>query len=85
MDKPSGALGNPEIAGRPELIQGTRQVVYPGMGPLTEWSVLNTKNKSYSVSAEVDVRDSGADGVIVALGGVIGGWSLYAKEGEPRY
>jgi arylsulfatase len=55
------------------------------MGPLTGWSILNTKNKSYSVTAEVDVRDSGADGVIVALGGVIGGWSLYAKKGKPKY
>ncbi len=28
---------------------------------------------------------SGADGVIIALGGLIGGWSLYTKGGKLKY
>jgi arylsulfatase len=67
------------------LITGKRQRLFPGMGRLTEWSVLNTKNKSFSTTAEVVVPESGAEGVIVAQGGVIGGWSLYAKAGKPKY
>jgi hypothetical protein len=48
-------------------------------------SVVNIKNKSHAVTAEVVVPDSGAEGVIIAQGGSIGGWSLYAKDGKPRY
>ena len=55
------------------------------MGRLTESSIVNTKNKSHALTAEVIVPASGADGVIVALGGIIGGWSLYAKGGKPKY
>jgi arylsulfatase A-like enzyme len=75
----------PEIAGRPTLIQGERQLLFAGMGRLSENSVVNIKNKSHSVTAEIEVADGGAEGVIVAQGGSIGGWSLYLKEGKPRY
>jgi arylsulfatase len=85
LDDRFAERGNPELAGRPELITGTRQVVYGGMGRLTEWALLNTKNKSYSITAEVDVPASGAEGVIVALGGITGGLSLYAKGGRPKF
>jgi hypothetical protein len=85
LDDRFAERGNPEIAGRPELITGTRQVVYGGLGRLTEWAVLNTKNKSYSITAEVDVPAAGAEGVIVALGGITGGLSLYAKGGKPKF
>jgi arylsulfatase len=43
------------------------------------------KNQSYALTAEVVVPDSGAEGVILAQGGVSGGQSLYAKGGKPRY
>jgi arylsulfatase len=76
---------NPEIAGRPQLIQGNRQLLFGGMGRLSEYSVLALKNKSYSITAEVVVPDSGAEGVIVAQGGLTGGWSIYAKEGKPKF
>jgi arylsulfatase A-like enzyme len=55
------------------------------MGRLTESSIVNTHNKSYAITAEVVVPDSGAEGVIVALGGLTGGWSLYAKGGRLKY
>jgi len=73
-----------EIAGRPELIKGNRQLLYGGMGRLTESSIINYKNKSHSVTAEIVVPEV-ADGVIVAVGGLIGGWSLYARDGKPKY
>ena len=76
---------NPEMAGRPQLLTGTRQRLYGGMGRLTESSVLNMKNKSCSVTAEVEVPQAGGEGVIIAQGGVTGGWSLYAKDGKPKY
>lgn len=73
-----------EIAARPELIKGNRQLLYGGMGRLTESSIINYKNKSYAVTAEIVVPET-ADGVIVAVGGLIGGWSLYTRDGKPKY
>ena len=75
----------PELAGRPTLIQGDRQLLYGGMGRLSESSVVSIKNKSHAVTAEIVVSDGSAEGVIIAQGGSIGGWSLYLKEGKPRY
>jgi hypothetical protein len=75
----------PELAGRPTLIKGNRQLLFGGMGRLTESSIVSIKNKSHAVTAEVIVPDDGAQGVIVAQGGSIGGWSLYVKDGKPRY
>ena len=76
---------NPDIAGRPQLIQGKRQLLFGGMGRLSEFAVLSLKNKSYAVTAEVNVPEGGAEGVIVAQGGVTGGWSIYSKAGKPTY
>src|SRR6266487_5445616 len=55
------------------------------MGRLTEATVLNVKNKSHAVSAEIVVPEGGANGVIIAQGGSFGGWSLYTKDGKPVY
>ncbi len=76
---------NPELAGRPQLVSGTSQLLFGGMGRLTENSVLNLKNKSYSVTAELDIPEGGANGVVVAQGGAFGGWSLYLDDGRPTY
>ena len=46
--------GLPETAGRPTLIQGKRQLLFGGMGRLTENSVVMMKNTSFSLTAEVD-------------------------------
>ena len=76
---------NPEIAGRPTLIRGNSQLLFPGMGRLSENSVVSIKNKSFTVTAEVDVPDGGAEGVIIAQGGRFGGWAVYAKEGKAKF
>jgi arylsulfatase len=46
---------------------------------------LNVKNKSNTITAEVEVPASGANGTIFAQGGRFGGWSLYVKNGVPAY
>jgi Sulfatase len=76
---------NAEMAGRPMLIRGNSQLLFGGMGRLSENSVVSIKNKSHAVTGEVVVPSSGAEGVIVAQGGSIGGWSLYAKDGKLKY
>ena len=75
----------PEVAGRPTLIKGTTQLLFAGMGRLSENSVVSVKNKSFSVTAELVVPEGGADGVIIAQGGRFGGWSLYATAGRAAF
>ena len=77
--------GNPDIAGRPQLVTGKTQLLFGGMGRLSEGSVVSIKNKSHSVTAELEVPEGGASGVVVAQGGSVGGWCLYAKDGVPTY
>jgi arylsulfatase len=76
---------NPEVAGRPTLIHGNSQLFYSGMGRLSENSVVSIKNKSFSVTAEIDVPEAGANGVIIAQGGRFGGWCVYAKDGKAKF
>ena len=75
---------NPDIAGRPQLIRGNTQLLFDRMR-VSENCVLTLKNKSYSVTANIVVPESGANGVIVTQGGSVGGWSLYAHEGKLKY
>ena len=76
---------NPDTAGRPILIKGKTQLLFGGMGRLSENCVLNLKNKSHSVTAKIVVPEKGAEGVIISQGANIGGWSLYAKDGKLKY
>jgi arylsulfatase len=55
------------------------------MGRLSESSVINTKNASHSVTADIEVPDGIHSGVMIAQGGAFGGWSLYLHEGVPTY
>jgi arylsulfatase len=76
---------NADIAGRPQLITGKTQMLYAGMGRLSENSVLNIKNKSWSVTAELEIPEKGAEGVVIAQGGKFGGWAVYAKDGKAKF
>ena len=76
---------NSDLAGRPTLIRGHSQVLFEGMGRLTENVVLNVKNKSHAVTADISVPADGATGVLIAQGGAFGGWSIYLHEGRPTY
>jgi arylsulfatase A-like enzyme len=76
---------NADIAGRPQLIKGNSQILFSGMGRLSENSVVVMKNKSYALTAEIVVPEEGASGVIAAQGGAFGGWSIYAHEGRPAH
>jgi hypothetical protein len=75
----------PTLAGRPTLIRGDSQLFFAGMGRLSENSVVSIKNKSFSVTAELDVPAGGAEGVIIAQGGRFGGWCLYVKDGKAKF
>lgn len=85
IDDRSGERLNPDLAGRPELIKGDSQTLFPGMVRLSEHALINTKNRSHSVTAEIEVPEAGAHGVIIAQGGNFGGWGLIVNEGRLKY
>ena len=76
---------NADLAGRPQLIKGNSQILFGGMGRLSENSVVVVKNKSFAITSEIEVPEDGAHGTIVAQGGAFGGWSLYAHQGKPAF
>lgn len=71
----------PELAGRPDLM-GTRTslTLYDGM-TIAEMAGINTKNHSYTITAEVDLATANTNGVIISQAGRFGGWTLYMKDG----
>ena len=74
------------LAGRPDLMGArTSLTLYPGMTGMMENTFLNVKNRSMTITGEVDIPQGGANGVILAQGGRFGGWSLYLKDGKLAY
>jgi arylsulfatase len=77
---------NPATAGRPDLMGGrTSLTVYEGMTGISENAFINTKNRSHTITADVEIPQGVANGVILAQGGRFGGWSLYVKDGKPTF
>jgi arylsulfatase len=77
---------NAALAGRPDLMAGrTSLTVFEGMVGMSENVFINTKNRSHSITADVDIPNSPANGVIIAQAGRFGGWCLYLKDGKPTY
>lgn len=77
---------NPAIAGRPDLMGSrTSLTVYEGMTGMSENVFINTKNRTHTITAEVEISEGGTNGVILAQAGRFGGWSLYLKDGKPVY
>jgi arylsulfatase A-like enzyme len=77
---------NPLEAGRLDLMGDRRSVTFhAGAKRLTEETAPNVKNRSHTLTAMVDVPESGAEGVLVAQGGHTGGWSFYFHDGKPSY
>ncbi|GAA4760522.1 arylsulfatase [Actinomycetospora chibensis] len=77
---------NATIAGRPQLVTGTTQVLFPGMRRLSENSVLDVKNRSFAVTAAIETSaKETTSGVIIAQGGRFGGWALYVVDGRARF
>ena len=77
---------NPALAGRPDLLGGRKSLtLYDGMNGMLENTFINVKNQSKTITAELELPESQANGVILAQGGRFGGWSLYMKDGKPIY
>jgi arylsulfatase len=77
---------NAKLAGRPDLMgDRTSLTLHKGMKGMSENVFLNIKNRSLTITTDVECPAGGANGVIIAQGGRFGGWSLYMKGGKPTY
>lgn len=77
---------NAEAMGRPSLIgKRTSATYYEGMVGLPDAACLPMLNKSWKISAEVDLPDDHAEGMIITQGGSEGGYGLYLKDGRPTF
>jgi arylsulfatase len=74
---------NAAIAGRPDLMgDRTSLTVYPGMIGITENAFINIKNRSFTITGDVELPSGNANGVIICQAGRFGGWTLYMKAGK---
>jgi arylsulfatase len=72
--------------GRPDIMAGRNSMTLAeGMTGMMEGVFVNVKNRSSTITAELDVPQGVANGTILAQGGRFGGWSLYVKDGVPAY
>jgi arylsulfatase len=55
------------------------------MTGMMENAFINVKNRSHTITAEVEIPKGGANGVVIAQAGRFAGWSLYFKDGKPAY
>ncbi len=70
----------------PSYLAGRSELSYlPGVRRVPEGSAPDVKNRSFSVTAEVEVGEGGAEGVLVTEGGRFGGWALLVQDGVPRF
>ena len=77
---------NAALVGRPDLMQGrTSLTLAEGMAGIQENVFLNVKNKSVTITAELEIPQGGGNGAIPVQGGRFGGWALYMKDGKPAY
>jgi arylsulfatase len=71
---------------RPSLIEGrTKFTYFPGVRRVPESSSPNVKNKSHTITVDLEIPKDGADGVLVAAGGTVAGYTLFVKDGKPSY
>ena len=82
----AGSPRNGEFA-VPHSLDGINKVTYTRAHVrMPESSVLNVKNCSWKMTAQIVVPEGGAQGVIACQGGNMAGWSLYIDEsGIPTY
>ncbi len=71
---------------RPQLTADRARYVYrPGSAPVPEWLAVNTRGRSFTIGALVDIPELGAQGVLFAMGSRFGGHALYVKDSRLHY
>ncbi len=75
-----------DVSNRPSLIHGrTNFTYYPGMVRIPEGTAPDFKNRSYRITAEVEIPQTGAEGLLLTQGGRFGGLGLYVLDSKPVF
>jgi arylsulfatase A-like enzyme len=72
-------------ADRPKLVSGNTASFTPGTVRLPEEAIIDIKNRSFSIIAEVENPDGDAEGILVTLGGETGGFAFLALDRKPTF
>jgi hypothetical protein len=75
----------PLSAERPGLVSGNRASYRPGTVRIPEDAVINIKNRSFTLTAELENPDGNAEGVFVTVGGETGGYALVVQNGKQTF
>ena len=71
---------------RPKItVDRTSYVFYPHTQAVPINATANILNRPHSITADVEVPQGGAEGVLLSQGGSDGGYSLYVQDGKLRY
>ena len=75
-----------DVSIRPSLTRGRNAFTYfPGAIRIPEGAAPDTKNKSFTVTADVEIPQGGAEGVLATQGGRFGGWAMFVVNGKPEF
>ena len=82
-----GSLSTRFVVPRPSMSAGRKVFNYSGSvdAPIPNGSQPNLMNTSYTITAEIDVPEGGAEGMLVDLGGRYGGYGLYLLKSKPVF
>jgi arylsulfatase len=77
---------NAEAMGRPSLIGHRRSMTYyPGTIGLPDAASPPMCNKSWTITADIELASANAEGMVVTHGGLEGGYGLYLRDGKPTF
>jgi arylsulfatase len=77
---------NAELMGRPSLAGDRKSFTYyPGQVALPGEAAPRILNKSWTVTADIQVPEGGVEGMIITHGGLEGGYGLYVRDGKPAF
>jgi hypothetical protein len=74
------------VSPKPSATAGRNTFTYFGeMSGFADSDAPSLLNKSYTVTAEVEVPQGGGDGMLATLGGRFGGYGFYILKGKPVF
>ena len=75
-----------DVQSRPSPAAGRTSFTYYSSGvSIPEGSAPSLKNKSFSITADVEIPESGAEGVLLTQGGRFAGWGFFLEDSKPTY
>jgi arylsulfatase len=71
---------------RPQIAADrTSYTFFPGTQEVPVNAAANIINRPHSITADVDIPEDGAEGVLISQGGIDGGYSFYVKDDKLQY